>query len=930
MNINKKKKKKYNRYNGLLVVMTIIFIAIVSRLVYLQVYSFDRFKDLSNNRSVRQVPEAAPRGMILDNTGTVLAKSEQSYMLVFMETEENRKVIFDTLDKVFSLLNETGEVLQDEFPLKVEPSYSLQFKFSDPETIKALDLRFKKDRGFDEVIKRQLYKDQKEELTEDQKAKINEELLKITPEEVFDKLVKDYELYKLIGIKDEEAKKLSGKEIKNRLLEKYKLEDLRRYIVVKDAAKMQSFTGYKPVVISSNIKRESAFTFYQKLDELPGIDVSIQPIRVYPYNSLAASVIGYIGSINASQKESYEERGYDISVDMIGKAGIESAFEDRLKGSKGGTVIKVNSQGRKTEELFRLDPYPGQNIQLTINKDIQYATEKALEDTMAKMRKQGPASDRVDPKGSTRGAAVAIDVNSGKILSMASYPSYDPNLFAVPGRLTQDQIKEYFAPDLEKFGQEYIKRMGLSKTVDQLFPLDSNDPNKKRRTDPNDIYPKPFFNYATQGITPPGSIFKPLTAVAGLDSGVIDKDTIIVDTGIFNKYDDMKDFKGRCDNGVVHGALDVKKAIAVSCNHFFFDVGYKLAKQYNIDKLAEYAWKFGLGSKPGSNVKSTTGVEIEENTYGQTFNFQYNKDLVSATAIYDVVEKFNKGNFGRSGGFKPLDIGKKEDDSDEVKTAKENIKNYVKEIILSAREKSSDFKPNFNDVKKEFKTRITAYVDLLPEEEKVKYDSKQIDTMCYDITAYIIYDVVGNVSGVYNVVNAAIGQGVNQFNLLQITNYMATVANGGTRYRAHLVDKILDPKGNVIEEIKPEVLDTIKMSEINYQTIRDGMELTTAEGTAANAFQGFPIKTAGKTGSATFRDNGGQEEVGRTSYATYVGFAPADKPQIAVAVIIYDGGHGGWAAPVARAIYEEAFKKELASQYPNYKPTFNYKLEQAK
>lgn len=928
MNKSKDNKEKYIRYNGLLVVMAIIFIVIVARLIYLQIYSFDRFKDLTNNRSLRQIQEASPRGMILDNTGTVLAKSDQSYRLVFMETDENKKVIFETLNKVFSLLKETKEVLQDEFVLKVGPgdeeseTYSFQFNFSDPETIKALEIRFKKDRGFDELVKRKLYEDQKDELTEDQKNKINEELLKITPEEVFDKLVKDYELYKLLGMTNGDVKKLSGKDIKNKLLEKYNLEELRRYILVKDAIKMQSFTGYKPVVIS-NIKRDTAFIFYQKLDELPGIDVSIQPIRVYPYKSLASSVIGYIGLINASQKESYEERGYDVASDMIGKSGIESAFEDRLKGAKGGTVIKVNSQGRKTEELFRLDSYPGNNIQLTINKDLQYTTEKALEDTMEKLRKQGPWGDGVDPKGSTRGAAIAIDVNTGKILSMASSPSYDPNLFAVPGRLTQEQIKEYFSPDLEKFGQEFIKKMGLSKTVDELFPIDEKDPNKKRRTDPNDIYPKPFFNYATQGVTPPGSIFKPLTAVAGLDSGVITKDEIIVDTGIFNKYDDMKDFKGKCDNGVIHGAIDLKKAIAVSCNHYFFDVAYRLSKKYNIDKLAEYAWKFGLGFKPGSNLESTTGVEIEENSYGQTFSFQYNKELVSSTVIYDVVNGFNKGNFGRSNGFIPLDIGKKEEDIDDIKTAKENIKNYVKELILL-----SDNKPEFNKVKKDFKERITEYIDLLSAEEKVKYDNKQIDTMCYDITAYIIFDVIGNTSGVYNVVNASIGQGVNQFNLLQLANYMATVANGGTRYRAHLVDKILTPTGEVIEEIKPQVLDTIKLSEENYKAIRDGMESTIEEGTATTAFRGFPIPTAGKTGSATFRANGGQEEIGRTAYATYAGFAPADKPQIAVAVIIYDGGHGGGAAPVARAIYEDYFKKQLESL--NYKSQFNYILEQPK
>lgn len=921
-----KKKKKHNRYNDLIIIMFIIITVIIIKLCYVQLYKYDYYKDLSNTRSIRQIPEAAPRGMIFDSTGSILAQSEQSYMLVFMETEESIKRIYETLDKVFNLLKETGETLQDDFALKVEP-YTLELKSNDVETRKGLELRFKKDRGFDKKIKERLYPKQEDDFTEEQKNKINEELLKITPEEMFDKLIKDYKLYKLIGLTENDVKNVSGNEIKSKLLEKYKIEELRRFMLVRDSIKMQSFTGYKPVVISSSIKRTSAFTFYQKLDELPGIDISIQPIRVYPYNTLASAVIGYIGAINPSQKEAYEERGYDVSSDMIGKSGIESVFEDRLRGSKGETAIKVNSQGRKTDELWRLEPYPGQNIQLTINKDIQNAAEKSLEEAMDSLRKQGLTHDKIDARNATRGAAVAIDVRSGKILAMVSSPSYNPNIFTVPGKLSKEQSLEYFRPDLEKFGKEYIAKMGLSKSIDELFPLDKGDPEKKMRTDRYDIYPKPFFNYATQGLTPPGSTFKPLVAVAGLESGVINKDMIIYDEGVFNKYKDLKDYKGACDiynnnGGQTHGAVNVKKAIAESCNYFFFDVGYKLTQQYNnVDKLAEYAWKFGLGYKKGSNIKSTTGIEIDERSIGQTYDSIHNRELVAMSRIEQVAECLSNGSFGRGSNFIPIDIYSNSIDVDEVKTAKDNIKKYVKNLILSTGEKNIEF----NEVRSEVKRLINEYVILLKEEEKIKYDKKQIEAMSYGLTAYLIYDTIPNIGAVYNVLNAAIGQGNNEFNLLQLGNYIATIANGGTRYKTYLVDKILDPNGNLLEETKPEILDTIKMSEENYKAVREGMMLTNSEGTAKAAFEGFVIDTAGKTGSATYKENGVQEKVGRTSYATYVGFAPANNPEIAVAVIIYDGGHGGWAAPVARAIYEEYFRERLTKQ--NYKFKTNYKLK---
>ena len=915
-----KKKRKFDRYNVLTVIMLVIFSTLILRLFYVQVLNYDNYKELAANRSIKQIAEVAPRGMILDSTGSVLAKSEQSYMVVYMETEENKKQIFDTLTNLFKVLDETGETLVDEFALKTDP-YRFEFKTSDPEVARSMEIRFKLDRGFDEEIKRKLFKGV-EELTDEQKEIINEELLKITPEEVFDKLIKDYELYKLLGITDkDEIKKLKGSEIKEMLLEKYSLEEIRKYILVRDTIKMQMFTGYKPVVLASNIKKESAFIFLQRLNEMPGIDINIQPIRYYPYNNLASSVIGYIGSINSSQKDKYEERGYDVSVDTIGKSGIESAFESRLKGAKGGTVVKVNKEGRKTEELFRLDPAPGQNVHLNINKDLQYATERALEDTMLNLQKKGRLSDGLVTKNATRGAAVVLDVNTGKVLSMASSPSFNPNDFAAPGRLTEEQIKEYFSPDLEKFGQEYIQKMGLSKNVDYLFPKD--DKVKSLRKDQFDIYPKPFFNYATQGLTAPGSIYKPLTAIAGLETGVITPDETIQDKGYFNDtttgYKDLKGFKGKNDGGAVHGKIDMRTAIAKSSNYYFFEVAYRLGKQFGVDKLAEYAWKFGLGSDPSKERKSTTGIEIEESIYGQTYNLKSNIDSVAFYVMDDVVTKFREGSFGRS-SFKGMDIGKNSEDSDDVANAKEAIKESIRKVIKTAGQKDE----NFNEVSKEFEEKLKAFIETMPEGERDTYMS-QLDAMTYDLTSYILFDIRNNINAIYNVLNAAVGQGINQFTPLQMANFTATIANGGTRYRTYLVDKITDSTGKVIEEFKPQVLENVGVSQETLKVVKEGMYKTTKPGgTAASTFADFPIDNAGKTGSATFREDGKQEEVGRTSYATYIGFAPLDKPEIAVAVVIYDGGHGGEAAPVARAIYEQYFKEELNQM--GYTPKYDYKL----
>ena len=168
------KKKGFNRFTALVIIMMLLFSTIVARLSYLQVVSAEEYKELANNKSIRQIPEPAPRGDIIDRNGIKLATSKQSYMIVFMETEESKKEFFSTFKKVFNLLdssvriNEKGEKeqekVQDELDLKVnetEEKFGFQFKSSDPETIRFLELRFKKDRGFDEKVKRRLYPNKK-------------------------------------------------------------------------------------------------------------------------------------------------------------------------------------------------------------------------------------------------------------------------------------------------------------------------------------------------------------------------------------------------------------------------------------------------------------------------------------------------------------------------------------------------------------------------------------------------------------------------------------------------------------------------------------------------------------------------------------------------------------------------------------------------
>ncbi|MBI6871669.1 penicillin-binding transpeptidase domain-containing protein [Clostridium aciditolerans] len=872
------KKREFTRYTALIVIMCLIFTAITSQLFVLQVVKGEGYKEQANNKSIKEIPDTAPRGNILDRNGAVLAKSEQSYVLVYNQTDESDKTFFDTMDKVFKILDENGETKQDDFELKIDP-YSFVFRSDDPQTQRMLEIRFKKDRGLDEEILKKLSKDKKNKLTKEEQDKIvDEELLKITPEETFKKLIKQY--------------KIDDK--------KYSLEEQRRFMIVKDTLKMQSFSGYKPVVVASNIKKDTAFKFMQMLNELPGIDVTTQPIRTYPNGELGSAFLGYISKITSNQ-DKYEEKGYDVSSDYVGTAGIESVFEDRLKGSKGGRIVKLNKNGRIIEELGRRDPYPGQTVQLTIDKEVQAAAEKALDDKMAELRANPYSQYRSNTANATRGAAVAVDVNTGAILALVSKPGYDPNLFTVPGRLSTDLSKQFFTPDLEKFGREYIQQRGLmsyypGKTEDEvlniLFPIDKSiKGNTTIRQDAYDIYAKSSFNYATQSRIPPGSTFKPLTAIAGLETGVITPDYTMYDNGTFDKGG------GHITTFALDGAngwVNLTKAIEKSSNPYFMTVAKFLRGAFGDDVLAKYAWKFGLGVPPNSNVKPSTGIEIPE-AFGQVYNSVSAKNDYSSMYLWKIMSMLKDGKSDRGDKFTAIDLYDNDKDSSKVKEIKSSLKNSIKDSI---KEGSSAF--NKDNYSKLIKDLIAAD----PKYSGSNISQKEIDTIINSIYYVAVSDANSQLRAGFHMYDAAIGQGMDQFTPLQMVNYIATLANGGTRYKLHLVDKFLDANGKVIEEVKPEVIEKTGVKSENLEAVKAGMAAVNEKGTAAGAFSNFPIKTAGKTGTASLTN---PESIGRTDFAEYVGYAPLDNPQIAVYVVIFDGGQGATSAYIARDIYSAYF-----------------------
>lgn len=458
--------------------------------------------------------------------------------------------------------------------------------------------------------------------------------------------------------------------------------------------------------------------------------VIIEPSTVRQYNTdYAAHLLGRVGSISETEWETYKALGYAMD-ETVGKSGAEAAFEEYLRGTDGVRAVETNSTGKVVSESWLVDaqgnervPRPGDNVVLTIDERLQETVERALADHIPTL----PEAEG--------GAAVVIEVNSGAILASASYPTYN--------------LATYSAD----------------------FPQLSADPLT------------PEVNRAFQGQYAPGSTFKMVTAIAGLEEEIITPQTKIVDNGRYTYY---KDYQPQCwiyrQYGGTHGAQNVSQAITNSCNVFFYDVGRRLG----IDKLGQYARLFGLGEP--------TGVELPERR-GVVAGPEYTKSIGSV---------WNEGS-------------------------------------------------------------------TLP---------------------------------------AAIGQENNQFTPLQLANYIATLANGGRHYSAHILKCVKSSDfGAVLYERQPELIDAIDISPENLAAVKAGMLELTETGSAAKYFRDLDVKVGAKTGSA-------QVSSATASNAVFVAFAPFDDPQVALAIVVEKGGSGSELGAIAADILTYYFHAEETMEVP--------------
>lgn len=337
----------------------------------------------------------------------------------------------------------------------------------------------------------------------------------------------------------------------NILREKYKIDanitdnEARLVAGVRFGMEKDGFSASTPYTVLEDADIGTVTKIKEHADMFPSVSVTECPVREYLYPDTAAHILGRVGKISSSEYERLSAEGYSVN-DYIGKQGAEKAFEQYLRGTDGirGTELQIDGQLRSF--IKSKAPVRGNSVILTLDLNLQLAAEKALK----KALKKAIDKTQTQPSLKNGGAAVAIDVNSGEILASASYPTYN----------------------IAEFSEKYNEMV--------------NDPSK------------PMFNRAFAGLYEPGSTFKPISAIAAIDSGVLLPDEKIETKGEYQYLN----HKFKCNifrtKGTTHGSINVSEALGVSCNYFFYEVG----RRTGIEQIAETAESFGLGSLTGSEL----------------------------------------------------------------------------------------------------------------------------------------------------------------------------------------------------------------------------------------------------------------------------------------------------------------------------------------
>ena len=599
-------RKKVDRLSIIKNLILVAFVVILVKILYMTTFKYEHYTELAENKTYKQLLIKAPRGEIKDRYGRLLAGNKNLFTVqvsgdgIKRKDSNGKSMANDICLKLINLLEKNNEEYIDEFPIYIQNGkyyYTFDKNIREYKNNNNIPQELDAKESFyylvDQLVSEGVLTqdDRKLEVSKLQK-KLNENGYYppiLVSKWLFTEEKNKQDWLESYGINDSKiTAKKAFYEIRNN--KNYKIDknlsdsDARKILVVRDLIKSQGYSQYNPITIATDISQKTISQLEESAIELPGVSVAVEPVRYYPNTTLASHILGHMGKMPSGQEDKYlnREEGKTYSKgDTVGISGIEKSYEEQLRGVDGYKKVQVDALGRITRELDVSEPKSGDTVYLSIDKDLQEDTENALKGVLEALRVGGTYKSKYGnktfssvAKNAASGAVIAIDAKNGDVLSMASYPNYDPNKF-----VNGISYEDYQA----------------------LQPKNKNDV----------LAANPQVNLATQGVFQPGSTFKMVTGMAAIDNG-LSPNYAIQDTGVIRlggpksrPFADLIWHKSRSN----HGYTDLYKAIQESCNIYFYTIGS--GKNYTGGKdpsvkvgakgIIEYAKKFGLDDYTGLN-----------------------------------------------------------------------------------------------------------------------------------------------------------------------------------------------------------------------------------------------------------------------------------------------------------------------------------------
>ena len=913
-----------NRLFVLLVIVAAIFAVLVCRLFYMQFVNGEEASAGITSSVTREVSMPAARGNIYDRYGRPLAVNEAAFSIEIDDSiavdyeDKNEQVV-----KLYEKMKENGYTVTDNLPISrdTEPKFTIsgdeleewktdigldkkQMRYDAARTLEYLYDSYGLDETVDENKKREIVSLGIN--ISDKNIMIMNLIMTIESNggEIVDELpISEDRPYTFIIENEKEIQRwkkdvsMEGEELDYTAEESMEyLIDLfgipqnmspamqRKLAAVRYSLYLQRFKKYQPVTVAREINDKIIAEVKENLDIFPGVSVETESMRKYEEGDKFSNILGYIRQISDEELKEYEQYGYD-SGDIVGKTGIEKVMELELNGKDGKMLVEVDNMGRKISTLETEAPVSGNDVFLTIDKDLQIAAYNYLEDALAEAIITRLTSELEKDVPVTLKQLFTSMIESGSI-SVSSIMKAEEGYQLTLKNLILSYNKDIDISDSE---QKTAAKQVLTKAVE----------------DGTLSYTTMIFVMLEQGIITADDNYR-----SRIVSGELSPLEIIIDKLRTGDLTPAETNLNPCSGSVVVSDVNSGKTLAL-VTYPSYD-NNELVNTFNneyYNKLLEdpstplVNRPLMQKKAPGSTLKMVTAVAALETgiiTPEQTIKDEGLFTKAGTPYARCMIYSLNGSTHGYVNVSHALEVSC-------------NYFFYDVSYMLGG---ETDDPTSLKGI-----TILDEYYDAFglnsPTGMEIGENPPSMASPSYkeEIMKWQNPEATPSqtrwTSG--DTIRAAIGQSVNSFSAASMNKYIATLANGGTRYKMHLIDKVKSSDGSVTQQTEEVVENIMEIDRANLDAVYEGMRLVTqgSKGTLRNVFKDFPIDVAAKSGTA-------EENKNNSSHSWFVGFAPYDNPQIAVTVMIPFGDvSGSPAAVTARNIIGEYMGL-------NYEPTGGY------